>query len=169
MKKAFVIGLILFVPFFLAAQQKENAQQDVQKQIESLKREMQSQISALRDSIALLHEQLLEQHQNNPGFEFFYKNPPPDNKGDWSLLDSLLREHSFSGNWNFNFPEVPNFDFPGMFPPDNFDYRGMFPPDNNGYLFDWKQLEIPSCPEIRKQKRKQDWKKMLPFYNLFKS
>ena len=159
MKKTPVLGFILLVPFFLSAQQKANPQQDVQKQIESFKREMQSQISALRDSIALLKEQLQEQQQNKPGYEYFYKNPMPDNdQGDLRKLDSLLREHSYSGNWNFTFPEIPKYD-----------YKLVIPPYSKGYEFDWKKLETPLCPEIPKQKHKHDWMKMLPFYNLFKS
>jgi hypothetical protein len=159
MKKAHVIGLMLLVPFFLSAQQKGNSQQDMQKQIQSLKQEMQSQISALRDSIAVLQKQLLEQQQNKSGYGFFYDKPLQDtDQGDLRKLDSLLREHSYSGNWNFTFPEVPKFD-----------YRLMVPPYSNGYQFDWKQLETPSCPETPKQKHKHDWMKMLPFYNLFKS
>lgn len=159
MKNALVIGLILLVPFFLSAQQKGNAQQDMQKQIQAMQQEMQSQISALRDSIALLQKQLLEQQQNKQGYGMFYSSPLPDaNQEDVRKLDSLLSERSYSGNWNFNFPQVPNFD-----------YHLVIPLYNNKNKSDLKQLENLSCPQIQKQKHKHEWMKMLPFYNLFKS
>ena len=158
MKKALAIGLVLTIPFLLSAQQKGNSQLDLQKQIEAMKQEMQSQISALRDSIALLQQQLRDEKKNS-GYEFYYQNPLSEiSPEDRMKLDSLLRDQPNSWSWSYSYPKaVP------------FDYQFMIPLDEYKDELKWEQFRVPQCPELSKHKHKHEWMKMLPFYHFFKS
>ncbi|HYV90375.1 MAG TPA: hypothetical protein VE978_01270 [Chitinophagales bacterium] len=158
MKKALAIWLILAIPFLLSAQQKGNAQQDLQKQIEAMKQEMQSQIAALRDSIAMLQQQLRNE-KKNPGYELFYEKPLSEkDQGDWMKLDSLLHDGSRSWSWSYSYPKVVPYDFQFMIPSDKYKDK-----------LKWEQFKVPQCPEFSKHKHKHEWMKMLPFYHFFKS
>ena len=156
MKKILAFGVILTLPFLLSAQQKSNPQQDLQKQIEVMKQEMQSQISALRDSIAMLQQQLHNERKNS-GYEFFYENPLSEkNQGNWMKLDSLLRDRPNSWSWSYSYPKAAPFDFQFMIPPDKYKDE-----------LKWERFRVPQCPELSKRKHKHEWMKMLPFYHLF--
>jgi hypothetical protein len=164
MNKAFYIGLILCVPAILSAQQKGNSQQDLQKQIQALQQEMQSKISALQDSIALLQKELKSQSDKNQSYGFFYQKPD-EGKEKAKELEDLLRDHSF--NYGYQYRDSD----PGYKPiePVPFDYHLVLPPEARGYQYDWKQLEVPPCPEIPKHKHRHDWMKMLPFGDFLKN
>lgn len=165
MKKVFTFGLILIVPFLLSAQQKGNSQQDLQKQIEEMKKEMQSEITALEDSVAMLKDQLHKERENSSK-EFFYQNPLSEkNKSDLKQLDSLLRDHEGSWSWSYSYPQATPYDFQFLVPPQ--EYKNEL--KKYKHELEWQKFMAPQCPELSRQKHKHEWMKMLPFYRLFKS
>ena len=119
---------------------------------------MQSKISMLQDSLALVQKQLQEERQGQKSAFGFFENPSSqkDAEQDNEDLDQLLRDHSWKGTWSYKIPD-----------PESFRYHLEIPEGRNGYYYDFEYPEVTPCPEISKQKHKHEWMKMLPFGNLF--
>jgi len=170
MKKLLSIGLIITIPLLLSAQQKGTSQQDLQKQIEEMKKEMQSQIAALRDSITMLHHQLGQEKKNSDN-EFFYQNPMSDqNQNDWMKIDSLLHNNGSTWSWSYSYPKVAPYNYQFMIPSE----KSIEELKKSGDVWkkslnehNWEQWLYPPCPESSKEKHKHEWMKGLPFYHLF--
>lgn len=156
--KTLAIALIVSLPLFLSAQQKSDSQ-DLQKQIDQLKKELYFKISVLQDSLRMLQQQLQVEERPNPGFKSFSDEPLAfDEKARKTHPDRVLRKHSFNGERDLQVPEPPAFD-----------YHLIVPPGDLGYFYNFNYPPAPPCPEIHEQKQKHEWMKMLPFGNLFKS
>ena len=170
MKKLLSIGLIITIPLLLSAQQKGNTQQDLQKQIEEMKKEMQSQIAALRDSITMLQQQLHSERKNS-GYEFFYQNPMSEqNQEDWMKVDSLLHNNGNTWSWSYSYPKVAPYNYQFMVPSEKYKDDLKKSEDELKKSLNERNWELwtnPPCPESSKQKHKHEWMKGLPFYHLF--
>jgi len=188
MKNLIALLLIISSPLILFAQQKNNPQQDqLQKEIESLRTEMEQRIAVLQDSLARLQEQLAEQ-QRNSGSKFFeYKYNSPDTGDYFFHMDSSQWDHAFNfdfhfpKSWNLEIPAVPEVPSVPLMPEapgeQHYEYHYQIPDDkfykSMPYDFYFNVPKAPEPPEeqyYHEKKHKHDeFLRMLPFYDWFKS
>ena len=190
MKKFFTLIVVIGIPLTILAEQKGNTQQQqdqLRREMDALRQEMQQKIQTLQDSLQKLQQQLAEQQQPSPNKFFHYKAPE---SGDYYFMmpDSSTWDHSFNFpclpegrdfNWpkDYNLvippmPEVPqvepyefHFNLPDM---QDYDLYKALP-----YQYHQEVPHTPDAPDLfyyhEKKHKHDDFLRMLPFYNWFKS
>jgi hypothetical protein len=165
----------LMIPFAGLAQNAGTSKDQLQKELDQFKTQMKEQVKALQDSIALLRDQLAKERRAPVPFEFELRE-----EGDFfEVIPDMNWDHSF--NFEFNWPDnlklmIPPAPEISPVPPGGFYFR--MPEDD--YFFESRPFEfhyqLPPVPDIQmspqhqyEKKKKDDFLRMLPFYDWFKS
>ncbi|MFI5135217.1 MAG: hypothetical protein ACHQD9_05155 [Chitinophagales bacterium] len=185
MKNIITFFFLISSPLILFAQQKNNSHQDqLRKEMETLRAEMDQKIQTLQDSLAKLQEQLAEEQHNSKFKHFEFKYNSPDTGDYYFHMDTSQWDHAF--NFDFHFPKSWNLEIPAVpeVPPvpespgeQQYEYHYQIPDEQfykampyEYYFSIPKTPDVPEEPFYHEKKHKHDdfWR-MMPFYDWFKS